>query len=212
VASVIDSVPDSSPSSPERGRLFVIAGPSGVGKSTIVRSLRQRLTLDFSVSATTRPQRLGEVDGVNYHFVDVPEFERLVLVGAFLEWAQYGRHFYGTLQSEVEGRLQEGHDVILEIDIQGARQVKARYPNAFMVFVAPPSISDLEARLRARGDTTEGDIERRVGIAAQEMAEAPGLFDAMIVNADIDRAIQEVAELILDPVGRPIEPGPEWTL
>lgn len=203
---MIDNVPDSSPSSPERGRLFVIAGPSGVGKSTIVRSLRQRLTLDFSVSATTRPPRIGEVDGVNYHFVEVAEFERLVMQGAFLEWAQYGRHFYGTLESEVEGRLRAGHDVILEIDIQGARQVKVRYPDAFMVFVAPPSVSDLERRLRARGDTSEIDISRRLAIAAQEMAEAPGLFDAQIVNEDVEVAIAELAGLIHDPVSRPINP------
>lgn len=143
---------------------------------------------------------------MNYHFVEVAEFERLVMQGAFLEWAQYGRHFYGTLESEVEGRLRAGHDVILEIDIQGARQVKVRYPDAFMVFVAPPSVSDLERRLRARGDTSEIDISRRLAIAAQEMAEAPGLFDAQIVNEDVEVAIAELAGLIHDPVSRPINP------
>ncbi len=174
----------------------MIAGPSGVGKSTIVRSLRERLTLDFSVSATTRPPRPGEVDGLNYHFVDVAEFERLVMVGAFLEWAQYGRHFYGTLRSEVENRLREGKDVILEIDIQGARQVKLRYPRAHLIFIAPPSLDSLEDRLRARGDTGEDEIAARLAIAARELAEAPGLFGEIVVNENVEDSIDQVEGLI----------------
>ncbi len=179
-----------------RGRLIVIAGPSGVGKSTIVRRLRERRTLDFSVSATTRPPRPGEVDGVNYHFVDVAEFERLVMVGAFLEWAQYGRNFYGTLRSEVESRLREGRVVILEIDIQGARQVRERHPEAHLIFIAPPTLTDLERRLRARGDTGEDEIAARLAIAAQEMVEAPGLFAHVVVNDDVESSIEQVESLI----------------
>ncbi len=191
-----DNAPVSSPTSPEPGRLIVIAGPSGVGKSTIVRALRERRDLDFSVSATTRPPRPGEEDGIHYHFVDVVEFERLVMVGAFLEWAQYGRNFYGTLRSEVESRLRLGHDVILEIDIQGARQVQSRYPEALFIFVAPPSIEDLESRLRARGDTSEEDVQRRVAIARQEIAEAPGFFDKIVYNRDLAESIRQVSELM----------------
>lgn len=191
-----DSAPVSSPTSPDSGRLIVIAGPSGVGKSTIVRALRERRTLDFSVSATTRPRRRDEIDGVHYHFVDVTEFERLVMVGAFLEWAQYGRNFYGTLRSEVESRLRLGHDVILEIDIQGARQVQVRYPNALFIFVAPPSIEALESRLRTRGDTSEEDLKRRVAIAHQEILEAPGLFDKIVYNSDLEESIRQVSDLI----------------
>lgn len=189
-------MPDFSPISPERGRLFVIAGPSGAGKSTIVRAIRQRLTIEFSVSATTRAPRPGEIDGVNYHFVDVGEFERLVMIGAFLEWAKYGQHHYGTLRSEVSGRLAEGHDVILEIDIQGARQVKERYPEAIMVFIAPPSLEDLERRLQARGDTSPAEIQRRLAIAGREIEEASDLFDVTVVNSDIETAILAVEQFM----------------
>lgn len=178
--------------------MIVISGPSGAGKSTIVRELRKRRTLDFSVSATTRAPRVGEVDDVSYHFVDVAEFERLVMVDAFLEWAQYGRNFYGTLRSEVSGRLDEGHDVMLEIDIQGARQVKRRYPDAIMIFISPPSLADLERRLLARGDTSPEEIHRRLEISAIEMAEAPGFFDHIVTNEDVDRAITAVASFLDD--------------
>ncbi len=152
------------------------------------------------MSATTRPSRVGEVDGVSYHFVDVSEFERLVMHDAFLEWAQYGRNFYGTLRSEVSGRLAEGRDVMLEIDIQGARQVSRRYPESLMIFVSPPSLEDLERRLSARGDTSPEEITRRLEIASIEMAEAPGLFDHVVTNEDLEKAIEDVSA-ILDASG-----------
>lgn len=181
----------------------MIAGPSGAGKSTIVRAIRQRLIIEFSVSATTRPPRPDEIDGVSYHFVDVGEFERLVMIGAFLEWAKYGQHHYGTLRSEVSSRLAEGRDVILEIDIQGARQVKQRYPEAIMIFIAPPSLEDLERRLQARGDTTPAEIRHRLAIAGREMEQASELFDVTVVNSDIETAILAVEQFMREQASAP---------
>jgi len=171
---------------------MVVSGPSGAGKSTIVDALRRRIPIGFSVSATTRSPRPGELDGIHYHFIDRSRFEELVEEGAFLEWAAYGGNLYGTLRSEVDGRLDRGELVLLEIEIQGARQVRAIRPDAFLVFVAPPSLDELERRLRGRGDTPEPDIDRRLDIARVEMAEAPGVFDVIVVNDDVDLAVAEV--------------------
>lgn len=177
-------------------RLFVVSGPSGVGKGTLVALLRERLTrLGLTVSATTREPRPGEVDGVSYHFLDDAEFERRVGEGEFLEWAWVHGHRYGTLRSEVERVLAEGRSVVLEIDVQGALNVRASHPEAVLVFIEPPSPEELERRLRGRGTEDEASIERRLANARREMSYADR-YDVRIVNDDLDRAVDELAHVI----------------
>ena len=174
----------------------MISGPSGAGKSTIVRGVLASREVEFSVSATTRPARPGEVEGQHYHFIDIERFREMVDSGAFLEWAQYGTHLYGTPLAPVIATLDEGSDVLLEIEMQGARQVRNAYPDAVLVFIRPPSMAVLEQRLRARGDTDDEDIERRLQIARHELAEAEGLFDHIVVNDEVGSAIDEVVGII----------------
>lgn len=177
-------------------RLFVVSGPSGVGKGTLVALLRERLTrLGLTVSATTREPRPGEVDGVSYHFLDDAEFERRVGEGEFLEWAWVHGHRYGTLRSEVERVLSEGRSVVLEIDVQGALSVRASHPEAVLVFIEPPSPEELERRLRGRGTEDEASIERRLANARREMSYADR-YDVRIVNDDLERAVDELAHVI----------------
>lgn len=190
------SVQPSSPNSAEYGRLFVISGPSGTGKSTIVARVRERVPLAFSVSATTRRPRPGEVDGVHYRFVDDDTFDAMIEEGELLEWATYGTRRYGTPRAPVMERLAAGDDVLLEIEVQGARQIRHTHPEAVMVFVVPPGRAALEDRLRARGDTDEDDIRRRLRIALEEMEAAPRLFDHLVVNDDLDTAVAEVVGLL----------------
>lgn len=178
------------------GRLFVVSGPSGAGKSSVVAGLRQRRPLYFSVSATTRDPRLGETHGVHYWFVSPDEFAVLLASGELLEWAVYNGRQYGTLRKPLIDHLTAGEDVLLEIEVQGARQVRATHPDAVMFFIVPPGLAELEQRLRRRGDTSEGDILRRLEIARSEMGEAQSLFDYVVVNDVLDRAIDEVARLI----------------
>jgi guanylate kinase len=161
-----------------------------------VAGLRQKRPLHFSVSATTRAQRAGEVDGVHYFFVAPEEFDRMIERGEFLEWAVYNGHKYGTPLIPVQVRLQGGDDVLLEIEVQGARQVRETGLVSLMFFIVPPSLTDLEARLRRRGDTDEDDIARRLRIAAEELEQAPGLFDHIVVNDDLERCIDEVDALM----------------
>lgn len=187
------------------GRLFVISGPSGAGKSSVVDGLRRRRKLYFSVSATTRLPRPGETHGVHYWFISPDEFSTLVDQGELLEWAEYNQKRYGTLRQPVEEHLGAGDDVLLEIEIQGARQVRRSEPAAVMFFVVPPSLSELERRLRGRGDTPEEDIARRLEIARREMEEAPVLFDHTVVNDDLERVVGEVDALmdrLRPPTGR----------
>lgn len=192
-------MPPSSPNSAERGRLVVIAGPSGAGKSTIVRGLLHLRPFRFSVSATTRTPRPGEIDGVHYHFVDVAGFRRMVDDGELLEWAEYGANLYGTPLAPVLEVLDQGDDILLEIEVNGAQQVREIHPEATMIFIRPPSLDELERRLRARGDTDEDAISRRLDIAADELAVADELFDHVVVNDDVDTAMTQVLE-ILDTV------------
>ena len=180
------------------GRLIVISGPSGVGKTSIVRALLERLDLEFSVSATTRQPRPGEVDGKHFHFVLPDEFERLICDGALLEWASYNGNYYGTPVEPITVANDAGQDVLLEIEIQGARQIRAHRPDSLMFFVAPPSMAVLERRLRGRGDTSDEDIAGRLDVAQNEMDEAPDLFDHLVVNDTLERAIDEIANLIID--------------
>lgn len=179
-----------------QGRLLVISGPSGSGKSSIVRALLRDPRIHFSVSATTRLPRAGEVDGVHYRFVSRDEFEQLIESGELLEWARYNDNYYGTPAGPVDLALAQGRDVLLEIEPQGARQIRAARPTALMFFVAPPSMAELERRLRARGDTSEADIRARLAIAEIEMEAAAGLFDHVIVNDDLAQAIAGVEGLI----------------
>jgi guanylate kinase len=178
------------------GRLLVVSGPSGSGKSSIVRELLDRLDVEFSVSVTTRLPRPGERHGDHYNFVSRRDFEAMIENGELLEWAIYNNRFYGTPAAPIEQAVAEGRDILLEIEIQGARQVREQRPDAVMFFVAPPSMDELERRLRRRGDTSEEDIEDRLEIAEQEMQEAPILFDHVIINEDLDRAIEDIVGLI----------------
>jgi guanylate kinase len=196
-------VPDCSQNSPDRtrsGRLIVIAGPGGVGKSTIVAELRRRIPLHFSVSATTRDPRPGEVHGFHYRFVTRPEFERLIDAGELLEWAVFNGNYYGTPRDAVAAALDDGRDVLLEIEVQGARQVRAAMPEAMMIFIAPPSRSALRRRLERRADTTEEDIAAKLRIAEEELAAAPELFNHVVVNEDVEQATSEIVEILgIDP-------------
>jgi guanylate kinase len=183
------------------GRLFVITGPSGVGKGTLIKELlRQVPGLELSVSATTRPPRGGEKDGVDYHFLSEEEFDRRLAEGDFMEHAAYSSHRYGTLVSEVEPRLARGIGVVLEIEVQGARQVRARMPEAVLVFVAPPGPEALRERLEGRGTDTPEQIERRLQVAAEEL-EARSEFRHVIVNDDLERAADELAALVKAEMG-----------
>lgn len=175
---------------------MVIAGPSGAGKSTIVTRLLARHPFRFSVSVTTRPPRPDEVDGVHYQFIELAVFTDLIENGDLLEWAEYGANLYGTPRAPVLDRLSRGEDIVLEIDIQGARQVHAGYPDAVMFFIAPPSLDVLEHRLGRRGDTAPDAIVRRLEIANVEMAAAPTVFDHIVINRDIDEAVAEVEGLL----------------
>lgn len=174
----------------------MISGPSGVGKGTVVRRLLEaRSPLVFSVSCTTRDPRPGEVDGAQYRFVSEEEFDRLVAGGAFLEWARVFGERYGTLAADVERALGEGRDMLLEVDVQGARSVRERVPEAVLVFLQPPSEEELARRLAARGTEAGDDLARRLAEARREMAQATW-FDHVVVNDDVGRAADAVLAII----------------
>ena len=177
---------------PNRGRLYVIAAPSGAGKTSLLHALmRRRPGVGFSVSCTTRKPRAGEEDGKDYHFIEREEFERLVGAGEFIEHASVFGNLYGTRRSVVEAALASGRDLILEIDWQGARQVRERLPDAIQIFILPPSRAELEARLRKRGSDSDEAIGRRLAESVQEMSHWQE-FDYVIVNRDFDQALGEL--------------------
>jgi guanylate kinase len=171
----------------------VITGPSGVGKGTLIRLLLDRFPrMALSVSATTRDPRPGEEDGVAYRFLSPEEFQRRIDAGEFLEWAEYAGHRYGTLKSELE---RDADPLVLEIEVQGARQVRERVPEATSVFIAPPSDEALRTRLVGRGSDDPEQIEKRLEVAREELA-AREEFDHVVVNDDLDAAVQELADLV----------------
>lgn len=181
----------------------MVSGPSGVGKGTVVRRLRElRPELAYSVSCTTRAPRPGEEDGRDYRFIRADEFDRLIERGAFLEWAAiYGDHRSGTLREPVVQALAEGRDMILELDVQGAASVGEAFPDAVLIFLVPPSEEELARRLRARQTESPAALARRLEAAREEMAQAVR-FDFVVVNDDVDRAAAELAA-ILDAGGTP---------
>jgi guanylate kinase len=187
---------------PSRGGLFVVAGPSGVGKGTVVRRvLEMHPGILLSVSVTTRPARPGETEGADYRFVTDPEFDRLVAEDSFLEWADiFGHHRSGTPAEPVERARAGGRHVILEIDVQGARQVRERAPRAVLIFLAPPSLEELERRLRSRGTEDEAQLARRLAAAGREIAEADW-FDHVVVNEQVESAAAEIARIIDESEG-----------
>lgn len=177
------------------GKLVVISGPSGAGKTSVCKALKQRPGVEFSVSATTRTRRAGEQDGVDYHFLDRAEFERRVAAGEFLEWASYNGNLYGTLRAPMDRALAAGRAFVLEIEVQGTRQLRQGRVPGIYVFIVPPGIEVLRERLRRRSSNTEDEIEQRLRIAAEELRAAE-LYDHVVVNEDLPATIQRVVELV----------------
>ncbi|MDE6092504.1 MAG: guanylate kinase [Ruminococcus sp.] len=173
-----------------KGKLIVFSAPSGCGKGTMLKEIRKHGNYYCSVSATTRDAREGEVDGVNYYFISDEEFEQKIRENAFLEYAGYCKHYYGTLLSEVDDYLEKGTDVILEIEVQGAMKVMEKRPEAISIFVTPPSINELRRRLKKRGTETDEVIEERVSKAAGEIALA-GKYNYVIVNDVLEDAVSD---------------------
>ncbi|WP_269622494.1 guanylate kinase [Prochlorococcus marinus] len=176
--------------------LILITGPSGVGKGTLVKKLlAENKNIWLSVSATTRLPREGEKDGKDYFFLNKNQFKNLIDSNGFLEWAQFAGNFYGTPKDEVQSKLSLGKKVLLEIELEGARQVRKNFPTGFQIFIAPPSFQELERRIRERGTDSEDAIERRL-LRAKEELDAQKEFDAVIINDDINRALVEIKSLI----------------
>lgn len=177
-------------------RVFVITGPSGVGKGTLIKELCARVPeVELSISATTREPRPGEQDGVDYHFLSREEFDRRIGVGEFLEWAEYSGNRYGTLREEVERRTRRGAPVVLEIEVQGARQVRETMPEAVRIFIEPPNAIALRERLQGRGTDSAEMIERRLTEARKELR-AKEEFGHRVSNDDVARAANELAGIV----------------
>lgn len=183
--------------SQEQGLLIVLSGPSGVGKGTVCSALRKRnVPFVYSVSATTRSPREGEVDGVNYFFKTKAEFERMIEQGELLEWAQYVQHYYGTPRRFVEEQLNKGNDVLLEIEVQGAKQVKQKYPHGVFIFLMPPSLDELRERIIGRGTESKEAIEKRIAQAQLELNMLEQ-YDYIVVNDEVERACDRIEAIIM---------------
>lgn len=169
----------------------------------MVRGVRDRVEAVFAVSVTTRHHRPHERDGVDYHFVSDSEFDEMVAGGALLEWAEYGGHRYGTPVAEIDEATVHGSDVIMDIENDGARQVRVLLPEATLIFVLPPSLEELKQRLEARGDTSSVDVARRLAVAEEQIVEAPGLYDHLVVNEVLSTAISQVVSILTAPSTSP---------
>lgn len=184
------------------GKLIVFTGPSGVGKGTLLRALLQRRPeINLSISVTTRSPRPGEVNGQHYYFVSRPQFEQMVTNGELLEWAEFAGNYYGTPRQPVEQKIYEGKCVLLEIELEGARQIRQTFPNALRIFILPPSLLELEHRLRHRGQDSEEAIARRL-LRAHEEVNAASEFDVQIINDDLEQALNQLESAVLSPVGK----------
>ncbi len=185
-------------SSSRKGRLFVLSGPSGAGKGTLRdKAFPEMREISFSISCTTRPPRAGEKDGVHYRFITEEAFLALLREGRFLEHALVHGNYYGTLRDDVEKALSAGEDILLEIDVQGAAQVKRAMPGAVLLFISPPTLEELERRLAGRGTEEEKALKLRLDNARREMTKS-GEYDHVIINDDLTRASEELAAIIKD--------------
>jgi len=180
----------------DNGLLLVLSGPSGVGKGTVCKALRDRMNeIVYSVSATTRQPRAGEIDGVNYFFKSKEEFQKMIEEDQLLEWAEYVGNYYGTPRRFVEETLASGRDVILEIEVQGALQVKEKFPQGIFLFLAPPDLTELQNRIVGRGTETEESIRNRMAMAKAEI-ELMDKYDYVVVNDVIDTACEKIRAII----------------
>jgi len=181
----------------KRGQIFVISGPSGTGKTTIIRAIRESVSeIGYSISHTTREPRDGEIQGKHYYFVTGRDFERMVGEGRFVEWAYVYGHLYGTSYSSLENAMQSGEDLLVDLDIRGAEAIKGHFPESLSVFILPPSMEDLEARLRARATSDREDVDLRLKKAAEEVKSCRE-YDFIVVNDDLAHTVHEIEAIIL---------------
>ena len=178
-----------------KGKLVIVSGPSGSGKSTVTKLVREELEIPLSISATTRKPRVGEVDGKDYYFLTIDEFEKKIAEEGFLEYANVHGNYYGTLKSEVEAKLENGLDVILEIDVQGGEQIKEKFPQAILIFFKAPNDEELEKRLRGRNTDSEDVIKVRLENSLKEL-EYEKFYDLVIINDEIINAVNNLKNII----------------